>query len=336
MKQKVLVCRSLFPAAIERLAEYFEIDYHDRDVPLVPADLAARLADKDGAITLLSDRIDSQSLAGATKLKALCNVAVGYNNLDLAAISRAGVIATNTPGVLDETTADTAWALLLASARRIVSADKWVRARQWQGWQFHDPWLGNDVHHATLGILGMGRIGQAVARRAAGFSMRVIYHNRNPLPVADEQACNAAWVDKKTLLSEVDFLVLLLPYSPDNHHCIGRDELALMKPQACLINVARGGIVDDDALIEALQKRKIAGAALDVFENEPVLDPRFFALDNVVLTPHIGSSTRATRLAMAMLAADNLIDALHGRRPPNLLNPEVWDARQSITKESAP
>ena len=336
MKPKVLVCRSLFPAVVERLAEYFEVDYHSRDEPLSSADLAARLVDKVGAITLLSDRIDSQMLAGARHLKALCNVAVGYNNFDLAAISQAGVLATNTPGVLDDTTADTAWALMLASARRVVSADKWVRAGQWRGWQFHDPWLGNDVHHATLGILGMGRIGQAVARRAAGFSMRVIYHNRQSLPTASEQACNASWVDKKTLLREADFLVLLLPYSPDNHHCIGRAELALMKPQATLINIARGGIVDDDALIEALQQKRIAGAALDVFENEPALDRRFFELDNVVLTPHIGSSTHATRLAMAMLAADNLIDALHGRRPPNLLNPEVWDARQSMNKENSP
>lgn len=336
MKQKILVCRSLFPAVIERLGQYFDLDYNERDAPLSPEDLAARLAGKDGAITLLSDRIDSATLAGATKLKALSNVAVGYNNFDLAAISRAGIVATNTPGVLDDTTADTAWALILASARRIVSADKWVRAGQWQGWQFHDPWLGNDVHHATLGILGMGRIGQAVARRAAGFSMRVIYHNRNPLPLAEEQACNAVWVDKQTLLSEADFLVLLLPYSPANHHCIGRDELAQMKPQANLINIARGGIVDDAALIEALQNRKIAGAALDVFENEPALDPRFFELDNVVLTPHIGSSTRATRLAMAMLAADNLIEALHGRRPPNLLNPDVWEARLSNNKEIFP
>jgi glyoxylate/hydroxypyruvate/2-ketogluconate reductase len=180
------------------------------------------------------------------------------------------------------------------------------------------------VHHATLGILGMGRIGQAVARRAAGFDMRVIYHNRNPLPAADEQACSARWVSKEELLREADFLVLLLPYSPAVHHVIGAPELAAMKPTAHLINIARGGIVDDNALIDALQQKRIAGAGMDVFENEPALDPRFLALDNVVLTPHIGSSTRATRLAMARLAADNLIAALQGRRPPNLLNPEVW------------
>jgi glyoxylate/hydroxypyruvate/2-ketogluconate reductase len=273
---------------------------------------------------LLSDRIEAPILAAAPGLKAVCNVAVGYNNFDLAAITAAGVMATNTPGVLNDTTADTAWALLLASGRRIVAADKWVRNSGWKGWKFHDEWYGNDIHHATLGILGMGRIGQAVARRAAGFEMRVIYHNRSQLPPDQAQACNATWVSKDVLLREADFLVLLLPYTPETHHVIGAAEIAQMKPTAHLVNIARGGIVDDGALIEALQSRRIAGAGLDVFENEPALDPRFFELDNVVLTPHIGSSTRATRLAMAMLAADNLIAALGGQRPPNLLNPECF------------
>jgi lactate dehydrogenase-like 2-hydroxyacid dehydrogenase len=324
MKQKILVCRAVFPEVIERLAAHFDVDYNPLDAPLPPAELAARLADKAGALTLLSDRIDAATLAAAPGIKAVCNVAVGYNNFDLAAITAAGVMATNTPGVLNDTTADTAWALILASGRRIVGADKWVREGKWQGWKFHDDWYGHDVHHATLGILGMGRIGQAVARRAAGFDMRVIYHNRNPLPAADEAACNARWVGKDQLLREADFLVLLLPYSPAVHHIVGAAELALMKPTAHLINVARGGIVDDGALIEALQQKRIAGAGMDVFENEPAFDPRFLTLDNVVLTPHIGSSTRATRLAMAMLAADNLVAALQGRRPPNLLNPEAW------------
>ncbi len=321
MKPKILVSRAIFPEVIERLRVDFDVDYHDRDSALPPDQLAARLADKDGAITLLSDRIDAAALAGAKRLKAVCNVAVGYNNFDLAAITQAGVMATNTPGVLNDTTADTAWALLLASARRIVGADKWVRAGQWTGWKFHDDWFGSDVHHATLGILGMGRIGQAVARRASGFDMRVIYHNRNRL--GPDQEAGARWVGMAELLSQSDFLVLLLPYSPAVHHIIGAAEIAQMKPTAHLINIARGGIVDDGALIEALRQRRIAGAGMDVFENEPALDPRFFGLDNVVLTPHIGSSTRATRLAMASLAADNLVAALTGRRPPNLLNPEV-------------
>ncbi|WP_313953008.1 D-glycerate dehydrogenase [Accumulibacter sp.] len=324
MKTKILVCRAIFPEVIEQLSTHFDVDYNDQDAALPAEQLAARLADKAGAVTLLSDRIDATVLAQAPGLKAVCNVAVGYNNFDLDAITRAGVMATNTPGVLNDTTADTAWALILASGRRVVGADKWVRDGQWKGWQFHDDWLGNDVHHATLGILGMGRIGQAVARRAAGFAMRVIYHNRQPLDADAEKACNAAWVSKETLLHEADFLVLLLPYSPATHHVIAATELAAMKPTAHLINIARGGIVDDNALVEALQAKRIAGAGLDVFENEPALDRRFFSLDNVVLTPHIGSSTRATRLRMASLAADNLIAALNGQRPPNLLNPSTF------------
>ncbi len=324
MKPGILVTRALFPEVIDRLAAHFEVDYHPEDRALPPDQLAARLAGKDGAITLLSDRIDAAALAGAPGLRALCNVAVGYNNYDLAAITAAGVMATNRPGVLDETTADAAWALLMASARRIVGADRWVRDGRWTGWKFHDDWLGSDVHQATLGILGMGRIGRAVARRAAGFSMRIIYHNRQPLAAEQERECNATWVSKEMLLREADFLVLMLPYSPAAHHIIGAAELAAMKPTAHLINVARGGVVDDGALIEALQRRRIAGAGLDVFENEPALDARFATLDNVVLTPHIGSSSRATRLAMAMCAADNLIAALAGQRPPNLLNPEVF------------
>ncbi len=326
MKDRILISRLLFPEVVERLRTHFEVDDHEVDAPLAPAELTARLAGKQGAITFLSDRIDAGVLASVPQLKAVCNVAVGFNNLDIPALTQAGVMATNTPGVLNDTTADTVWALLLATARRIVAADKWLRAGQWQCWKFHDDWLGNDVHHATLGILGMGRIGQAVARRAAGFDMQVIYHNRSRLAEADEQACSARWVDKPTLLKQADFLVLMLPYSPASHHAIGAAELALMKPSAHLINVARGGIVDDAALIEALQQKRIAGAGLDVFENEPRLDTRFCALDNVVLTPHIGSSSRATRMRMAMLAADNLIAALTGQRPPNLLNPEVLNS----------
>ncbi|MDX5362633.1 MAG: D-glycerate dehydrogenase [Pseudazoarcus pumilus] len=313
----------MFPEVIEHLAPHFDIDYNDRDAPLPADELKARLSDKVGAITMLSDRIDATVLAAAPNVKAVCNVAVGYNNFDLPAITAAGVMATNTPGVLNDTTADTAWALILSAGRRIVGADRWVREGQWKGWKFRDDWLGSDIHHATLGILGMGRIGQAVARRALGFDMRVIYHNRSRLTPEQEAACKASWVERDTLLAEADFLVLLLPYSPATHHVIGAAEIAKMKPSAHLINIARGGIVDDAALIEALQQRRIAGAGLDVFENEPALDERYFALDNVVLTPHIGSSTRATRLAMAMLAADNLIAALSGKQPPSLLNPEV-------------
>ena len=206
----------------------------------------------------------------------------------------------------------------------MVGADRWVREGQWKGWKFQDAWLGQDIHHATLGILGMGRIGQAVARRALGFDMQVIYHNRSRLDAEQEKACNAQWVSKEDLLRQSDFLVALVPYSAQTHHAIGAAELAQMKPTAHLINIARGGVVDDQALIEALKAKRIAGAGLDVFENEPALNPGFLGLNNVTLTPHIGSSTRQTRLAMAMLAADNLVAALSGQCPPCLINPETF------------
>ena len=324
MKPRILVSRQVFPEVLARLQAHFDVDYNDVDAPLPPAELAARLADKVGAITMLSDRIDASVLAQAPGLKVVCNVAVGYNNFDVPAITAAGVMATNTPGVLDDTTADTAWSLILSSGRRVVGADRWVREGQWKGWKFQDAWLGQDIHHATLGILGMGRIGQAVARRALGFDMQVIYHNRSRLDAEQEKACNAQWVSKEDLLRQSDFLVALVPYSAQTHHAIGAAELAQMKPSAHLINIARGGVVDDQALIEALKAKRIAGAGLDVFENEPALNPGFLGLDNVTLTPHIGSSTRQTRLAMAMLAADNLVAALSGLCPPCLINPEAF------------
>jgi lactate dehydrogenase-like 2-hydroxyacid dehydrogenase len=322
MKPKILVAREVFPEVLEHLRPHFEVDDNQADVILGVEGLKQRLADKSGAMTAVSDPVSAEVIAAAPHLKAVCNFAVGYNNIDLAACTRAGIVATNTPGVLDDTTADLAWALLMATARHIQTSEHWLRAGQWQGFRMMD-WLGTDVHHATLGILGMGRIGQAVARRALGFDMKVIYHNRTPLAPDREAACRAAWVDKQTLLREADFLVLLLPYSKESHHIIGAAELALMKPTAHLINVARGGIVDEDALIAALRQRRLSGAALDVFEGEPRINPGLLELDNVVLTPHIGSASRATRMAMAMTAADNLIEALAGRRPPNLLNPDV-------------
>ncbi|MDP1613948.1 MAG: D-glycerate dehydrogenase [Sulfuritalea sp.] len=322
MKARILISREVFPEVIERLSAHFEVDDNQADVILGVEGLKSRLADKAGALTAATDPVTAEVIAAAPGLKAICNFAVGYNNIDLAACSKAGVMATNTPGVLDDTTADLAWALLMASARRLPAAERWLRNGDWKGWQFIQ-WLGSDVHHATLGILGMGRIGQTVARRALGFDMKVIYHKRTPLPAEREAECRATWVDKQTLLRKSDFLVLLLPYSPENHHTIGAAELALMKPTAHLINVARGGIVDDEALIAALRQRRLSGAGLDVFEGEPKFNPGFLELDNVALTPHIGSSSAATRMAMAMTAADNLIAVLSGQRPPNLLNPDV-------------
>jgi glyoxylate reductase len=250
-------------------------------------------------------------------------VAVGYNNIDLAAATRAGVIVTNTPDVLNETTADHAWTLLMASARRVSESERWLREGHWKNWRF-DQFLGAEVHGSTLGILGMGRIGQAIARRSMGFDMQVIYYNRSRLtPEQEAHANHARYVSKEELLRDADHLVLMLPYSADTHHAIGAAELALMKPSATLVNIARGGIVDDVALIAALREGRLASAGLDVFENEPALHPDFLTLPNVVLTPHIGSASEKTRRAMAECASDNLIAALGGRHPPNLLNPAV-------------
>jgi glyoxylate reductase len=271
----------------------------------------------------LSERVDQALLASCPGLKAVCNMAVGYNNIDVDAASRAGVIVTNTPDVLNETTADFGWALLMAAARRITEAEQWLRAGQWQKWRY-DSFVGADLHGATLGIIGMGRIGQAIARRSTGFGMQVIYHNRSRLaPELEAQANNARYVSREELLRQADHVVLVLPYSPALHHTIGEAEIALMKPTAVLVNIARGGIVEDAALIRALRERRIAAAGLDVYENEPALNPDFLTLSNVVLTPHIASASVATRLAMANCAADNLIAALTGALPPNQLNPEA-------------
>lgn len=320
MKSKVLVTREVFTEALDVLAQYFEVDSNQGDVPFTPSELAQRLSDKDGAMTTISDRIDAALLARCPRLKAVCNIAVGYNNIDVQACNERGILVTNTPGVLDEATADLTWALILATARRLSEAEAYMRAGEWRGWKLKQ-FLGRDVHGATLGILGMGRIGQAVARRARGFDMPVLYHNRTRVDAAIEQALNAKYVSLDELLGRADILALNVPYSPATHHLIGAAQLARMKPNAILINVARGGVVDDQALCAALKDGRIAGAGLDVYENEPNFLPDFLALKNVVLAPHIGSSTESTRRKMAMTAAQNLVAALTTGKPPNLVNP---------------
>jgi gluconate 2-dehydrogenase len=259
-------------------------------------------------------------------LRIVANLGVGYDNLDLAALTAAGIAASNTAGVLDESVADFTWAMLLGAARRMGEAERWLRAGQWHGTRFTD-WLGMDVRGRTLGILGMGRIGQAVARRALGFGMEVIYHNRSRLPQALESECRARWVDKGELLRSSDFLVLALPLTPESRHAIGAAELAQMKPTAVLANIARGGIVDDAALADALAQGKLAAAALDVFEGEPVVNSRLLELDNVLLTPHIASASPDARRGMTTLAVDNVLVLFghgpHAGHPPTFLNPEV-------------
>ena len=249
---------------------------------------------------------------------------MGYNNFDVAAITAAGVMASNTPDVLTDSTADFGFALLMATARRVTESERWIRDGKWDKWSIVSNPLGMDLHHTTLGIIGMGRIGQGIAKRALGFGMNVIYHNRSRLPEADEKACAAKYVSKEELLRTADHVVLVLPYTTENHHTIGAKEIALMKPTATLVNIARGGIVDDAALAQALKEKKIFAAGLDVFEGEPKVNPELLKLSNVVLAPHIASGTEKTRRAMIDLAVENLRAALAGKKPPSLINQEAF------------
>jgi len=320
MPPRILVARAVPPEVLTRLRRYFEVEHNPEDVIYTPTQLLERLRDKEGALTTGSERIDDAVLAACPDLRVVANMAVGYNNFDIKACTAHGVLATNTPDVLTETTADFGFALMMAAARRITESEHFLRRGEWKKWSW-DMFTGDDVHGATLGILGMGRIGQAIARRGAlGFGMPVIYHNRSRLAPELDAPLGARWVDKTTLLRDTDHLVLVLPYSAASHHAIGAPELALMKPTATLTNVARGGIVDDAALAAALRERRIAAAALDVFEGEPSVHPGLLTVPNIVLTPHIASATVATRVAMAELAADNLIAALTGGTPPTPIN----------------
>ncbi|ABE44992.1 2-hydroxyacid dehydrogenase [Polaromonas sp. JS666] len=322
-KPKILVARAVFPEVIARLEQHFEVQANQDDQTWSKAELTERLRDKDGAFTTGGDRIDAEVLAACPRLKICANMAVGYNNFDVDAMTAARVLATNAPDVLTETTADFGFALLMATARRITESEHYLRAGKWTKWSY-DMFAGSDIHGATLGILGMGRIGQGIAKRGAlGFGMKVIYHNRSRLEAALEAECLASYVSKDELLKTADHLVLVLPYSLASHHTIGAAELALMKPTATLINIARGGIVDDAALAAALRDRRIAAAGLDVFEGEPKVHPDLLTVPNVVLTPHIASATVPTRLAMANLAADNLIAFFDGKKPLTPLNPAV-------------
>lgn len=321
-KQKILIARATFPDLLARLESQFEVESNQADEIFSAQTLQEKMRDKDAVMVTASEAISAALIATSPRLKAICNIAVGYNNIDVAAATAAGIMVTNTPDVLNETTADFGWALLMATARRITEAEHWLRAGHWDKWRY-DAFLGADLHGSTLGIIGMGRIGQAIARRSMGFDMRVLYHNRSPLTPQQEAHANAAaYRSKEALLREADHVVLVLPYSAATHHTIGAAELALMKPSATLVNIARGGIVDDVALIAALRAGRVAAAGLDVFEHEPALHPDFLTLSNVVLTPHIASASAPTRRAMVQCATDNLLAALAGRIPPNCLNPE--------------
>jgi glyoxylate/hydroxypyruvate/2-ketogluconate reductase len=322
-KPSILVARGVFPEIIDLLQQHFEVESNQADEPWTKQQLAAKLAGKAGAFTTGSERIDDEVLAAAPALRICANMAVGFNNFDVPAMTRRGVLGTNTPDVLTETTADFGFALLMATARRMAESEHYLRAGKWQRWTY-DMFAGTEVHGSTLGILGMGRIGQGIARRGAhGFGMNVIYNNRSRLAPEIEAQCKARYVSKEELLRTADHVVLVMPYSAESHHAIGAAELALMKPTANLVNIARGGIVDDVALAQALREKRIGAAGLDVFEGEPKVHPALLDVPNVVLTPHIASATIPTRLAMAKLAADNLIAYLVEGRALTPVNPEV-------------
>ena len=319
---KVYITRPLPTKAVEALAAQCDVKMRPEDAPLDPAQLAESCRDIEGLMAT-GVRVSEDVVAQAPRLRAVANVGVGYDNIDVAACTRRGIPVTNTPDVLTETTADLAFALLLATPRRLIECDRYVREGQWQSPKWELLW-GADIHGKTLGVYGLGRIGKAVVRRARGFSMRVIYFDVvRPTPDLEEEL-GVQFVDRETLLREADFLTLHVPLTPETHHLIGARELSMLKPTAFLINAARGKCVDEAALVEALQSKRLAGAGLDVFEHEPHVHPGLLSLPNVVLAPHVGSATAQTRLAMAMLAVENLVAGLEGRRPPNLVNPEIY------------
>ena len=325
-KPQIVVTRHVYPEVLDHLAPHFNITDNQADKSYSLDEWIALLSQQDGALTMGIEPVNEQVLSACPKLRICANLSVGYNNFDVPAMTRYKVVATNAPDVLTETTADFGFALMMATARRITEGENYIRRGDWHKWKL-DFFCGAEVHGSTLGIIGMGRIGQAIARRAAhGFGMKVIYHNRSRLAPEKEAGCKAQYVSKSELLQTADHVVLVVPYSKEAHHTIGAAEIARMKPTATLTNIARGGIVDDAALIVALRESRIAAAGLDVFEGEPALNPGFLGLKNVVLTPHIASSTVATRLAMAHLAADNLIGYLTEGQARTPLNPEVIGA----------
>lgn len=321
MKPRVLVTRRMPEPAMARLRVEAEVDYRDEDRAISREELLSRVAAVEGIVAGLSDPMDAALMEAAPRLKVIANFAVGFDNIDVATATARGIVVTNTPGVLTETTADLAFALLMAGARRLGEGDRYVREGRWDRFQM-TLLLGADVYGKTLGVAGFGRIGQAVARRGRGFDMAVLYTKRTPLEPALEAELGARRVDKATLLTEADFVVLALPLTEETHHYIGHEELRAMKPTAILVNIARGAVVDELALVAALQEGEIAGAGLDVFEHEPAVPSELVAMDNVMLTPHIASASVETREKMALMAAENCLAVLAGRKPENPLNPE--------------
>ena len=327
-RPRVYITRRIPGEALQLLETHCDCRIFDHEDTPVPRDVLQReLAEAEGALVLITERVDEELLASAPRLRVVANLAVGYDNIDVAACTRRGVLVTNTPGVLTETTADLAWALLMATARRVVEAQKVIERGQWRTWS---PMFltGQDVYGRTLGIIGAGRIGGAVARRARGFDMTILYHNRRRRPELEADT-GARYAGFHELLERSDFVVVLVPLTPETRHLINEDALRRMKPSAILINVSRGPVVDEKALYKALTEGWIWAAGLDVWEQEPIgPDHPLLALPNVVGLPHIGSASIATRTRMAVVAAENLIAGVTGRRPPNLVNPEAWERRE--------
>jgi glyoxylate reductase len=325
---KVYVTRPVFDETIERLKRDVDVEANPENEILSKAELIEKLRDKDGALTLLTDTVDLEVLQAAPKLKVVANFAVGFNNVALEPATKLGVAVTNTPGVLTETTADFAWTLLMAAARRVVEGDTFARAGKFKAWG-PKMLLGYDVYGKTLGLIGLGRIGQAIARRAAGFNMRVVFYDSEPIPEQITRDLGVTRLPLDEVLRISDFISLHVPLFPETHHLLNDRTFALMKPNCIVINTSRGPVVDEKALVRAVKDRRIAGAGLDVFEREPYIEPALLEMENVVLAPHIASASHETRLKMCMMAADNLLAVLKGQRPPNLVNPEVWDRRRN-------
>jgi glyoxylate reductase len=324
-KPKVLATRPLFPAAQEILNAACEAEYWTKPERISKEQLFARIEDKEGLVCLLTEKVNLELLAAAPKLRIAANVAVGFDNIDVEACTKRGVVATNTPGVLDETTADFAWTLMMAVGRRLVEGDTLARSGNWKGWDL-DQLVGTDVWGKTLGIVGFGRIGRAMARRAIGFQMKVIYADAVRAPEAVEKELNAEYREMNGLLADSDFVSVHVPLLPETRRLFDAPRFSKMKPTAYLINTSRGAVVDEAALVHTLESGKIAGAALDVFENEPIIHPGL-RRPNVVLAPHIASASVETRTKMACMAAQNVVAMFTGQQPANILNPEVLKAK---------
>jgi len=327
MKHRILVSGHLTEDILSLLAQECDVRANGEDRPMERAELLEAVAAVDGYLSMITDAVDAELMDAAPRLRVVSNMAVGYNNIDVAAATQRGIVVTNTPGILTEATAELAFALVLAAARRVVDLDRRTRAGEWTCWA---PllFLSREVSGKTLGVVGLGRIGRAVARRARAFGMRVLYHNRSRLDEAEERDLGVEYAERDDLLRTSDFVSLHVPLSGETRHLIGPRELGLMKPTAYLVNTSRGAVVDEAALVEALRKKRIEGAGLDVYENEPLLAPGLTALENVVLMPHVGSATVETRARMARMAAENLLSALRGERPAHVVNPEVWPRRR--------